>query len=267
MDSVTVAVTRRERVVRAACAYAEQFGWAVFPVAPLDKVPLLKGGRGFRDATTDPGQIRSWWRSWPDANIGLACGDMSGGVFAVDVDPRNGGDWSWSDLCAGREMPQTPVSLTGGGGYHVLFRGDVGCSVIEPGVDIKGTGGYIVLPPSVHPSHRPYIWEASSRPDDLAVADVPGWLLERCRKAGRRNFFQHVDSVNPKSFVLGAAFDAAGWLGPEIRPGVFAAQCPNENEHSCGERFDSSTVIFAPSPGNNRGYFHCSHEHCRGRLR
>jgi hypothetical protein len=78
-----------------------------------------------------------------------------------------------------------------------------------------------------------------------------------------RQFFAHAQSIDPGSFVLGAAFRAAGWLGRELRPGVFAALCPNRAAHTGGRDFDSSTVLFAPEPGKRRGRFFCSHEHCR----
>ena len=62
--------------------------------------------------------------------------------------------------------------------------------------------------------------------------------------------------------MLGAAFAAAGWLGRQIRPGVWAVLCPNRAEHTTGHDFDTSTVIFAPPPGYRRGRFYCAHGHC-----
>lgn len=236
----------------------------MLPLRPRDKRPLT--AHGFLDATTNTAQLEKLWKRCPDANVGMACGEASRGAFAVDVDPRNDGDASWAELRATHHVPATPESVTGGGGAHVLFRGPVSCTVIAPGVDIKANGGYIVLPPSVHPNGRRYEWDALSRPDDMPVAEAPAWLLERCGVRRRRDYHQHQASVDPRSFALGAAFLANGRLGEEIRPGVFAAHCPNEGAHSCGKPFDSSTVIFAPGPGNRRGRFFCSHEHCRGKF-
>jgi hypothetical protein len=70
----------------AALAYASN-GWRVFPLKPGNKTPMTS--RGHHDATTDASQIRAWWTTRPDANIGLVAGD---GLAVLDVDPRNGGD-------------------------------------------------------------------------------------------------------------------------------------------------------------------------------
>jgi hypothetical protein len=189
---------------------------------------------------------------------------MGAGIFAVDVDPRNEGDASLAHLLSKHgPLPDTVMACTGGGGLHIIFRGDVGGTVLDQGVDIKSSGGYIVAPPSLHPNGRRYLWEASSRPGDVAIADAPGWLLALLGAKRARRYFAHADSISPETFVLGAAFKAAGWLGDELRPGVFAVLCPNRSAHSTGRDFDSSTVVFAPEPGKRRGRFFCSHEHCK----
>ena len=64
-----------DTMMQAALEYANQ-GLAVFPLFPRDKFPIYKGG--FQNATTDPVQIGKWWRKNPDANIGIATGQMSG---------------------------------------------------------------------------------------------------------------------------------------------------------------------------------------------
>lgn len=248
----------------AAHAYAE-LGWRVFPLAPRSKAPLVprrRGGRGFQDATTDHDQIAAWWNRCPMANIGIATGEP---FFVVDVDPRNGGDDELAELEHMRgALPHTVEACTGGGGRHLLFSGEAGCAVLVEGVDIKGAGGYIVAAPSIHPdTGRPYLWEASSRPGEVPIAPAPAWLLDAIGSPKRaRRYFEHSELVDPTSFVLGAAFSAAGWLGRQIRPGVWAVLCPNRAQHSTGRDFDTSTVIFAPPPGYRRGRFYCSHAHC-----
>lgn len=72
-----------------------------------------------------------------------------------------------------------------------------------------------------------------------------------------------VDSVDPRSFYLGKAFAEHYWLGDELKSGVFAARCPLEELHVDGERFDGSTVVRAPTPGNDLGSFRCSHPICK----
>src|SRR5437588_8736690 len=58
-------------------------GFRVFPLKPAGKTPLIRGGRGCLDATTDPEMVQAWWRGAPEAGIGVATGD---GLLVVDID-------------------------------------------------------------------------------------------------------------------------------------------------------------------------------------
>jgi|ERR1019366_2941488 hypothetical protein len=160
-------------------------GLAVFPCKPGGKEPLTP--HGFKDATTDLQQVRKWWQLWPAANIGIATGTPSG-LIALDVDPRHGGDESWTALRWGRKIPKTPQQWTGGGGKHIFFRnpGDVRCGTLRPGLDVKGDRGYVIASPSVHPSGERYRW-AEGRGAELLLdpADVPDWLLSAMRSMGQ----------------------------------------------------------------------------------
>ncbi|MDO8615091.1 MAG: bifunctional DNA primase/polymerase, partial [Dehalococcoidia bacterium] len=139
---------------------------------------------GAISASTDPEVIARWWARWPAANIGLVTGSRAG-WFALDVDPRHGGDDSLADLehRHGR-LPETVEALTGGGGRHLLFSlpgfqvpNHTGAGALAPGLEVKGDGGYIVAPPSRHGSGRPYAWESSSAPGVVAIAAPPAWLV------------------------------------------------------------------------------------------
>ena len=141
-------------------------GWAVFPGKPRDKVPATP--HGCLDATTDSTQIRAWWEAAPDCNIGLACGEPSG-IVVLDLDARAGGIEFYQAMVEenGGALPEGVLeSHTGGGGFHYFFRfnGERKC-VIAPGCEVISTGGYIVVPPSVHPTTgNRYEWELSSSP-------------------------------------------------------------------------------------------------------
>ena len=117
---------------------------------------------GFKDATTDPDQIRKWWEMWPEANLAIATGDP---VVVLDVDPRHGGDESFRDLEQEHgKLPVTVVVKTGGGGWHHWFRPPDGIEirnsegVVGPGLDVRGVGGYALVPPSLHASGSRYTW-------------------------------------------------------------------------------------------------------------
>ncbi len=158
-----------------ALAYARR-GWKVFPLAVKDKVPLIKNGNGCLSATTDEQQIQYWWTQTPNANIGLATGHS---FFAVDIDPKHNGNL-WLDSVS---LPETISQHTGSGGTHFLFSGppDIpnSASKVAPGVDIRGNGGYIVAPPSVHPNGNRYTWIDCEDVPAEEPALCPTWLLKK----------------------------------------------------------------------------------------
>ena len=188
---------------RAALWYAERLSWRVFPLHTMAgakcscghecgenaaKHPRTKNG--FHDGTTDPSQIRAWWARWPDANIGIATGN---GLAVLDIDPRHAGDETLVDLRRQHgALPDTPESITGSGGRHIYLRFPPGAEVrnsaqkLGPGVDVRGEGGYVVAPPSMHKSGRAYGWEASSHPKEVELALVPeAWLAAMTQRPAR----------------------------------------------------------------------------------
>jgi hypothetical protein len=144
---------RQDRLLGRVAGDLASAGVPVFPCVPGQKRPLTP--RGFHDATTDLAQIEHWWARWPEANLGLPTGAVSG-VVVVDVDVREHVDGRESmrrALDAGRVgMPVfTVVSPSGGRhGYYPATPDVVQRSwqVARAGVDFRGDGGYIVIPPS-----------------------------------------------------------------------------------------------------------------------
>lgn len=163
-----------------ALAYA-QIGWHVLPLEPGQKQPLGRlVPRGMLDATVDIETIRSWWARSPKAGIGIALAQS--GLVAVDVDPRNGGNETFEILQSDHGSLRSEVSaFTGGGGEHHVFVVPPGMQLnlpgtLGPGIDLKANG-YIVVEPSLHPSGKQYVWEASSNPlDGVAPSPLPDWL-------------------------------------------------------------------------------------------
>jgi len=156
----------------AAIYYVRYHQWPIFPLRGKEPFP---GSRGFYDATTQEAQIRQWWQTWPDANIGLPTGERSG-VVVLDVDAGHGG---FASLVAMQErpgyepLPATRKALSGGGGLHLYYVypqdrhvGNKAQLGHLSGIDVRGQGGYIVLPPSLHASGKRYLWldESPSAP-------------------------------------------------------------------------------------------------------
>jgi hypothetical protein len=138
-------------LLKAALAYARR-GAPVFPCEPDGKRPLTYNG--FWDASADPRRVEAWWSRWPEANVGIPTGERSG-LLVLDVDPGAGGPESLAALeRTGGPLPRTTRTRTGGGGMHVFFRYPEGETVrnsagrLGPGLDVRGEGGYVVVPPS-----------------------------------------------------------------------------------------------------------------------
>jgi hypothetical protein len=132
-------------------------GWAIFPCH--NKRPLTKNG--FKDATRDVFQVRKWWRQWPTAMIGMA---IPRSMMIIDIDPRNGGSLDeLISLCGDLPMTLTVISGRGDGGQHLYYTrpsGELTRSRLPKGIDLKTVGGYVIMPPSIHPdSGLPYRWE------------------------------------------------------------------------------------------------------------
>ena len=113
-------------------------GYRVFPCAPLSKLPITP--HGYKDATTDLAQILDWWHERPQANIGLATGK---GILVADLDiPKN-----WT-----RTVLNPPRCITPNSGFHLYFQVNGRCPTtagkIGPGIDTRGDGGYVIVPPS-----------------------------------------------------------------------------------------------------------------------
>jgi hypothetical protein len=198
-----------------ALAYAKM-SIPVFPCKPHRKEPLT--AHGFKDASTDPDRIRAWCSRWPDANIATPTGKrfgkivVGGKIFSlvvVDGDPRNGAYDTLAELHEeGYELPLTFTVKTGGGGFHHYLRCPAGVEIrnsegkLGPGLDIRGEGGYVLVPPSVTEERYEVLHK---RP----IAEMPEWLIERLTAPSR----------TPESNVVTiqrAKVPGSGLEGPEI---------------------------------------------------
>jgi hypothetical protein len=163
----------RGELVDAALALAAK-RWPVFPVKPRGKTPLT-GGHGHKDATTDPARIEDWWAKTPAANVAIATGD----IVVIDIDGAVG-ESSLAVLTKQYgPFPETLQSSTGKG-RHFFFastgstiRNDTGRK-LGAGIDVRGLGGYAVVPPSVHESGKKYEWVC-----DYPPAELPSWLQKK----------------------------------------------------------------------------------------
>ncbi len=174
-------------LARAALDYIER-GLAVIPLREGRKEPATK--HGINDWTDNPGQVPVWWGVNAWYNVGVVCGQPSGGIVAIDLDVH---DEAHSGLDTLRDweavhgkLPETWEQVTGSGGVQRFYRVDRevrNSANGEMGVDIRGDGGFVVVPPSVHPNGETYEWAVS--PDDVEIADAD------------RNVWAFIDHVRP----------------------------------------------------------------------
>lgn len=164
-------------------------GWSVIPLRPKDKRPLVRWQQ-YQHRLASEQEVRGWFDIWPSANVGVVTGAVSG-IVVLDVDPQHGGDESLHEFEEVHgPLPHTVEAVTGGGGRHVYFaypgvfiRNRVG---LEAGIDLRSDGGYIVAPPSVHPSGHRYIWKRSHHPSSTPLADMPNWLIKEATSQAQR---------------------------------------------------------------------------------
>jgi hypothetical protein len=168
----------------AALLYAS-FKWSVIPIRPRDKRPMIKWQQYQKRLATEK-EIREWYQHWPEANVAIVTGSLSG-LVVVDIDPRHDGEQSmelWEKQYAA--LPETVEAKSGGGGRHLYFL-HPGFEVhnrvnIAAGVDFRGDGGCIVTPPSIHSSGNAYTWRNGHEPGEIKLAEMPEWLLELVHK-------------------------------------------------------------------------------------
>lgn len=154
--------------------YVER-GWPVFPLAARKKTPAAPGG--FYAATTDPARVKAWAERLPAANIGIPTGAGTFDVLDVDGPEGEATLARIVDRCG--PLPETTEVRTGRGRQFWFAPSGLGSYVrrIGTGLDTKGAGGYVVVPPSVHPNGAVYTFTREG-----SLAPAPAWLVEAARK-------------------------------------------------------------------------------------
>ncbi|KKL60654.1 hypothetical protein LCGC14_2203140, partial [marine sediment metagenome] len=160
-------------------------GISVLPLRPNEKKPYGRWRRWMKECM-DAERAEIWWGGGvrPVPNVGIVTGDISGGLVVLDIEPEHK-EFVQDEV----ELPDTPKVHTARGGLHVYCRGDLRCGKLWLGDrhvgDIRGTGGYVVAPPSVTKAGT-YQW-CSYHGDDWTLDDlapVPDWVSDRTRTEG-----------------------------------------------------------------------------------
>jgi len=159
-------------MLEAALSYLNKHRWSVIPIG-RDKRPLVSW-EPYQKQRPSEAQVREWWTRWPQANIGVVTGAVSG-IVVLDQDSDEA-----RPFLRDKHLPPTPCAYTGKG-THWYFK-HPGYPVRNfarrlPGLDFRGDGGYVLAPPSLHPSGRRYRWADTLSPDDVEPAPCPAWLF------------------------------------------------------------------------------------------
>jgi bifunctional DNA primase/polymerase-like protein len=218
-------------LLAAAARYAA-LGWPVLALHTPDHERRCSCGRvgcptpgkhprtrhGLRDASTDPARIRAWWAAWPDANVGIATGRL----VVVDLDGAHGRATLAALEHAHEPLPPTPAALTGRG-VHLYFRAGEhrianSAGRLGAGLDVRGLGGYIVAPPSLHADGHRYRWIARRSP-----APLPRWLaqlLTATARPARRTVLPDLVSADRRRGYFAAAVHGEVANVAAARPGT-----------------------------------------------
>jgi hypothetical protein len=154
----------------AALGYSRR-GWPVLPVRAGGKDPLTR--HGVKDASIDPRTVARWWRRWPSANVAIACGLP--GPQVLDVDDVEAGAGA---LAATEGAPEVATAK----GRHRYLAGQARRTIDLGFGELRGRGGYVVAPPSIHPSGREYVWLVEPRGP---LPAVPAMIAGAATTAGR----------------------------------------------------------------------------------
>jgi hypothetical protein len=174
-------------------------GYRIAPIQRGRKYPAGIDAWQDMDLERMEAEFDNWWPEGTTNGIGWVMGPQLNGMFvwAVDLDrhdPEQDGVANWKAVRQEHgSVPNTTISRTGGGGIHLVFAAPPDCDIrnfqvkpakIAPGIDVRGEGGQIVVPPSVHPDTGEfYRWGEGRAPWETAPAMAPDWLIEMARRA------------------------------------------------------------------------------------
>lgn len=194
-------------------------GWKVFPCHGVVDGTCTCGNRdcespgkhprthnGVKAATDNIEQLRSWYKQFAHCNWGIACGQASG-IIVIDLDPRKDGYDSFDEYEQNRHgkknFSATLIANTGGGGRHIFLKAPdqpVKNRVNwMPGVDIRGDGGYVILPPGTHISGATYEWENWGHP----IMDAPKDFLADIGGSTAGSQEQYLKDLSIDDFISG----------------------------------------------------------------
>ncbi|MCP3680302.1 MAG: hypothetical protein GY782_08655 [Gammaproteobacteria bacterium] len=182
--------------LEAALRYLKEYKFSVIPCKANKKAYVKWEEFQKRQATED--EIKEWWAKWPDANIAVVTGKVSGGLAIIDIDEQKGFE------AIQEYIPDTlefPISKTPSGGEHFWFRTNANISNnsrVVPGCDLRAEGGYVLVPPSANGNGKQYSWKQSIK--DIAVPFLPDAYIKYILLNNKYSLTRAREGVNPVTF-------------------------------------------------------------------
>lgn len=147
-----------------------EMGWSIIPIG-RNKKPLIDWKK-YQTEKPTPEEVQGWFEKYPYINLAAVTGKISN-IIVIDIDPRHGGnDEVFKNL-------ETVKVQTGGDGQHIYFRYEEGVenkTAIQPGIDVRGQGGFAIIPPSEHESGKCYEW--INDPKNTPILPMPDFVKE-----------------------------------------------------------------------------------------
>ena len=150
-------------------------GFSIIPVIKGTKRPALSSWKEFQERRVTDEEVNAWFGNGSRNGIGIVTGVISG-IAVVDLDSPEA-----VAFAKAHDFPPTPLVKTGKG-YHAYYRYSAGVRNFQkrddlPGIDLRGDGGFVVAPPSVHVSGNRYQWVEGKGLDDLPMAELPSKIM------------------------------------------------------------------------------------------
>lgn len=247
-----------QKLPEAALFYARRLNWSIFPLKPDTKTPAT--AHGFKDASSDAATVRAWWQRTANANVGLATGD----VIVLDFDAHKP-DYAGAELLTMLlEEYSTPATDTARGGVHLFFAQRPGLQLtnstgaLPAGVDVRGHGGYVVLPPSrfvYEGGLGDYTWRKGLEPWMVQLAPLPVFvvdLLVAPARTGRRPDGKRADDVIVEFNRTHGVAEILTGHGYEVGRGSGGLTRLSRPGKATGE----TSVVVATINGVERSYHH-----------
>ncbi|MFQ5965668.1 MAG: phage/plasmid primase, P4 family [Candidatus Scalinduaceae bacterium] len=153
-------------------------GFSIIPLIPNGKIPAIKSWRQYQDRFATDKEIVKWFGNGSKFNVGVVTGKLSG-IDVLDLDSEQAVQYAQEHNII-RETP----SVKTGKGFHYWYKHKEGVRNFQkkdslPDIDLRGEGGYIVAPPSIHPSGQQYQWLQGKGLDDIPCAELPEIVLAK----------------------------------------------------------------------------------------